>query len=276
MSSPSPKTVSLILPVLNREERLPEVLAEIRSKLANLNGEVEIVVVYDVTKPEMLAAVKREQQNLQERFGIRAVTRVDQRGFGSALRAGFEASSGQVIVPIMADCSDDIGVIPQMLAKIDEGAGVVAGSRYMPGGAIVGDTPKQRLSRLYSVVMRSISRVRCEDVSNSFKAYRREVWETIPNEATSFDISVEMTVKAAAAGFPVAQVPAVWTNRQAGSSSFRMLREFRNYSRWYIYAARHLPSRFFLLGAILALPSMFLVLLGLSWPLRRPGRHSHG
>lgn len=276
MSSQPAKTVSLILPVLNREERLPEVLEEIRSKLADLNSDVEIVVVYDVTQPELLDAVKREQRQLQKRFGIRAVTRVDQRGFGSALRAGFEASSGQVIVPIMADCSDDIGVIPRMLEKIGEGAGVVAGSRYMPGGAIVGDTPKQRLSRLYSVVMQAISRLRCDDVSNSFKAYRREVWESIPNEAISFDVSVEMTVKAAAKGYRVEQVPAVWTNRQAGRSHFRMLTEFRNYSRWYLYAARHFPSPFFLIGAVLAVPSMFLVVLGLSSPLRGRRRPSHG
>ena len=95
--------------------------------------------------------------------------------------------------------------------------------------------------------MQIISRIPCQDVSNSFKAYRREVWEEIPNEATSFDISVEMTVKAVAKGYRISELPSVWTNRQVGRSQFSMSRELPNYGRWLLYAAIHLPSRPFLL-----------------------------
>lgn len=250
-------SVSLILPVLNREDRLVDVLEQIRSTLPSLNPEV--LVVYDVTRPELLDAVEAEQLHLEERYAVRSLTRLRQRGFGSALRAGFQASSGQVIIPIMADCSDDIAIIPQMLAKIEAGADVVAGSRYMPGGRIVGDTIKQRLSRLYSKIVQMICRLPCRDVSNSFKAYRREVWENIASEATSFDISIEMTIKAATQGYRVTEVPAVWTNREAGRSHFRMLREFPNYMRWLLYAARHLSPHSLLVAASLGLISLFLL-----------------
>ena len=258
---------SLILPVYNHEERLAEVLDDIRSTLAD--GEYEIIVVYDVTNSEMIDSVKVEQEQLQKVYGIRPVTRVNQRGFGSALRCGFEVSHGEIVIPIMADCSDDIAAIPRMLDEIGTGADIVAGSRYMPGGRIVGDTPKQQLSRLYSLFMRFISGVSCHDVSNSFKAYRRAVWENIANESNSFDISVEMTIKAAMQGYRISQVPSVWINRQAGTSQFAMLKEFRNYMRWLFYATSRAPSRFFLLLAALSIFSLIIYGTRLLHPIFR-------
>jgi hypothetical protein len=176
----------------------------------------------------------------------------------------------------MADCSDDIAALPRMLAEIEAGADIAVGCRYMPGGGIVGDDLKQRISRLYSRLLQATSGVRCRDVSNSFKAYRREVWERIDSEATSFDFSVEMTVKAAAEGYRISEVPAVWTNRQVGRSQFSMLRELPNYGRWLFYAARCIPSRSFLVGIAVGTAAL-LVLLALGrWPGRGRRRNSAG
>ncbi|HEV8573225.1 MAG TPA: glycosyltransferase family 2 protein [Dehalococcoidia bacterium] len=258
-------TVSLIVPVLNHEPRLTDVLDEIRALPGEL--EREVLIVYDVTRPELLDEIRSEQSGLEERYGARCVTRTAERGFGSALRAGFEASRGDVMIPIMGDCSDDIGAIPRMVARIAGGADIAVGSRYMPGGAIVGDTPKQQISRLYSRIMRSVSAIDCDDVSNSFRAYSRRVWESIPNESNSFDISVEMTVKAAAQRYRIEQVPAVWTNREAGRSSFRMLKELPNYTRWLSYGIRRAPRRSLLIAVLIGAVSLVLMtgwLLGLA------------
>ncbi len=248
---------SLILPVYNHEERLTEVLDDIRSTMDG--REYEIIVVFDVSSPDLLDSVQAEQEQLQKQYGARSVTRLNERGFGSALRAGFEASRGEIIIPIMADCSDDIAAIPRMLEGISAGADIVGGCRYMPGGGIVGDTPKQKLSRLYSLLMGTVSSVSARDVSNGFKAFRREVWETVQNDSPWFDMSVEMTVKAAERGYRIAQVPTVWTNRSAGRSQFSMLAEFPRYSRWLFYAARHVPSRSFIFGVTLGASSAFLI-----------------
>src|SRR5439155_15031185 len=144
---PLESTLSLIIPVLNQEPRLEDVLREIQAVLAAYQP--EIILVYDVTKPELLDAVQEEQREMEQRYGARCVTRTDQRGFGSALRAGVEASRGDVVIPIMGDCSDDIAAIPRMLSAIDRGADVVAGARYIAGGAIIGDDAKQQISRYY-------------------------------------------------------------------------------------------------------------------------------
>jgi len=267
-AAPPPLSISLILPILNHEPRLEEVLRHIESVLGD---RPEVIVVYDVTQPELLEPVKAEQADLEARYGLRCLTRTDRRGFGSALRAGFEASRGDVIIPIMADCSDDIPAIPRMLERIEAGADIVAGARYISGGAIVGDTPKQQISRAYSKIARMISSVGCDDVSNSFRAYRRSVWENIGNDATSFDISVEMTVKAAARGYRLDQVPAVWTNRAAGQSQFSMVKELPNYGRWLLYAARHAPSRTLLVAAPVGLVSLAVLTVSCLRRARRTG-----
>jgi len=254
---PLESTLSLIIPILDQEPRLAEVLDQIQSLLADYRP--EIVLVYDVTRPELLDAVLAEQREMEERFGARSVTRTDQRGFGSALRAGFEASQGDVMIPVMGDCSDDIAAIPPMLAAIDDGADIVAGARYIPGGAIIGDDAKQQISRYYSKIVRALSSVSCDDVSNSFRAYRRAVWENISNESNSFDISVEMTVKAAAEGYRIEQVPAVWTNRAAGQSHFSIMKELPNYGRWVLYAARRAPSRFLLVALPVSVVSLVML-----------------
>jgi hypothetical protein len=138
----------------------------------------------------------------------------------------------------MGDESDRAEDIPRMVEKLETGYDVVAGSRYMQGGQTVGMTSKQQVSHAYSLLVRAVGGLEIHDVSNAFKAYRRAVVETVRTEAESFDISVELTIKAAQAGFRVGEIPTTWTNRAIGSSNFRFSKEILNYGRWLALAAR--------------------------------------
>lgn len=233
--------LSLLIPVLNYEEALGETIERLRETLGD--GDVEILVVFDVTKPELREQVERLGIELAERFDVRSLVRLDERGFGSGLRYAAQHATGEALLPIMADLSDDVAAIPTMLQKIADGADVVVGARYVEGGRIVGDTPKQRLSRWYTRLMSTLTTVKCGDASNSFKMYRREVWEAVEPRGQSFDLSVELVVKAAALGYRIEQVPATWVNRQAGRSNFKVVGELWNYGRWLLFAMLRLPSR---------------------------------
>ena len=161
-----------------------------------------------------------------------------ERGFGSALRRGFAEATGDVVIPMMGDLSEDPQDAVRLADSAREGWDVVAGSRYMRGGRIVGQTTKQRISHLYSILCRLAGGPRIHDVSNAFKAYRRAVVESVSTVADSFDVSVELTLKAHLAGFRVGEIPTVWTNRQQGRSNFAMRTELRNYGRWLLLALR--------------------------------------
>jgi hypothetical protein len=97
---------------------------------------------------------------------------------------------------------------------------------------------KQRVSKWYSVLVRLFGGPPIHDVSNAFKAYRKTVVDSVAVTSTSFDLSVELTVKAFLAGFRIAEVPATWTNRTEGKSKFKMGEEIPNYGRWLLLAAR--------------------------------------
>ena len=231
--------VSLVVPVLYREPQLGQTLAG----LASLRGrlDLEILVVVDVPDPSREAESRAENDAAAEGSGARVVYRVGERGFGSALRRGFAEATGDVVIPMMGDLSEDPQDAVRLADSAREGWDVVAGSRYMRGGRIVGQTTKQRISHLYSILCRLAGGPRIHDVSNAFKAYRRAVVESVSTVADSFDVSVELTLKAHLAGFQVGEIPTVWTNRREGRSNFAMRTELRNYGRWLLLALRRRP-----------------------------------
>jgi dolichol-phosphate mannosyltransferase len=234
--------VTALVPVLYREDQLADTLerlAAVRDRV-----DLEVLVLVDVPDPAREAESRAENDAVADAHGARPVYRIGERGFGSALRRGFEEAAGDAVVPFMADCSDDPETIPRMVEAMEGGLDVVAGSRYVPGGGIVGNTAKQRASKWYSRFTRLAGGPPIHDVSNAFKLYRRKVLRDVATEAESFDLSVELTVKAHLAGFRVGEVPSVWTNRQMGSSNFNVGREVRNYRRWLWLTARSpRPSR---------------------------------
>jgi len=232
--------VSLVVPVLYREPQLRQTLAGLASIRDRLD--LEIVVVVDVPDPSREAEARAENEAAAEGYGARVVYRVGEHGFGSALRRGFAEATGDVLIPMMADLSEDPKDAVRLAESAAGGWDVVAGSRYMRGGRIVGQTLKQRISHLYSILCRLAGGPRIHDVSNAFKAYRRAVVESVPTVADSFDVSVELTLKAHLAGFRVGEIPTVWTNRQEGSSNFAMRTELRNYGRWLLLALRRRRS----------------------------------
>jgi dolichol-phosphate mannosyltransferase len=198
----------------------------------------EVLVVVDVPDPSREQECRAENDAVAAAHGARVLYRVGERGFGSALRFAFGQGECDAFIPFMGDESDRAEDIPLMVRELERGYDVVAGSRYMRGGAIVGVTTKQRISRQYSFLVRIAGGPKIHDVSNAFKAYRRAVVERIRTEAESFDISVEVTVKAALEGFRIGEIPTVWTNRELGTSNFRMRGELANYWRWLVLAAR--------------------------------------
>lgn len=231
--------VSVIVPVLYSEPQLRQTLRG----LAEADGPApEVLVVVDVPDPTREEQARAENEAVAAESSARVVYRVGERGFGSALRRAFQEAHGDVLVPLMADASEDPRDVARLVAAMRDGLDVVAGSRYMPGGGIVGNTVKQRMSRFYSFLCRLAGGPRIHDISNAFKAYRRSVVESVSTVAESFDVSVELTLKAHLAGFRVGEVPTVWTNRKEGRSNFSIRTELRNYGRWLVLALRSRPA----------------------------------
>lgn len=226
--------ISIVVPVFNEAANI---LVFLRSLEAEVQDAHEIVIVYDFPEDNTLPAVAAMQPPCES---VRLVHNTLGRGVLNALKAGFQASQGDVVVVMMADCSDEPKDVAAMAKLIRAGADVVAGSRYAPGGRQEGGPfLKRTLSRLAGVSLYYLAGLPTRDATNNFRAYSRRVVEQIPIEGkASFALALELTVKAHWRGWKVAEVPTTWRDRTAGQSRFRTFAWMPYYLRWYLLALR--------------------------------------
>jgi len=145
-------------------------------------------------------------------------------GFGLTVRYGLEQFTGDAVVIMMADSSDDPEDLVMYHHILEEGWDCAFGSRFMPGAVITG-YPKLKLviNRLANRFIRTIFRLPYNDTTNAFKGYRREVVETVsPLLSEHFNLTVEMPLKAVTRGHSFRVVPTSWTDRTAGEAKLAM------------------------------------------------------
>jgi dolichol-phosphate mannosyltransferase len=124
----------------------------------------------------------------------------------------------------MADGSDSPKDLVAYQRLLEEGYDCAFGSRFIRG-AKVDDYPllKLVLNRIANSVVRILFRHGYNDTTNAFKAYRRQVVETVqPLLAHHFNLTVELPLKAVVRGHSYAIVPISWTNRKQGVSKLRV------------------------------------------------------
>ena len=132
-----------------------------------------------------------------------------------AIRAGLDVYQGDAVAIFMADASDDPRDLVRYHRLLEEGWDCAFGSRFMPGGRIY-DYPRLKylFNRLANTFIRILFRHRYNDTTNAFKAYRREVIDTVqPLLSKHFNLTVELPLKAIIRGHSYAVVPNCWTNR---------------------------------------------------------------
>ncbi len=225
------RIVSVVVPVYNEDANIQHCLRALSAALAGMDH--EILVCYDFDEDRTLAAIEAMEDRPR---AVRLVRNRLGRGVACALRAGFAAARGDVIVTTMADLSDPPEAIPAMAEKIRrEGAHVVSGSRYMRGGSQeCACRLKAVLSRLAGLSLRWVAGLGTHDATNNFRAYSRDFLRWVEVESTrGFEDALELTVKAHLGGWRVAEVPVSWRDRRAGESRFRLWAWLPAYLRWY-------------------------------------------
>jgi hypothetical protein len=138
----------------------------------------------------------------------------------------------------MADGCDDPRQIDDLTRLVERGVAVAAASRYVAGGQQVGGPfVKGLMSRAAGRSLHLLTRVGTRDATNSFKAYSTDFIKAVGIDSRGgFEIGIELTAKARRLGRPVAEIPTIWLDRQAGVSNFRVIRWLPGYLRWYRFA----------------------------------------
>ena len=145
-------------------------------------------------------------------------------GFGRAIIWGLSQSSGDAVVIMMADESDDCRDVVRYWQLLNEGWDCVFGSRFIRGGGTI-DYPalKYVLNRMANLFIKVIFRISLNDTTNAFKAYRKEVIDGCqPLIAPHFNLLVELPLKAIVRGFTWTTMPITWKNRRSGESKLKI------------------------------------------------------
>lgn len=156
---------------------------------------------------------------------LHLLRRPGKAGLGSAYRAGFAWGAEQgfeVMIEMDADLSHDPAALPSLLARIDDGADLAIGSRYVPGGSIPDwSWHRKALSRWgnrYAGVMLSLD---VADATAGYRAYRASALEAIDLDsvrADGYGFQIEMAYRVARNGGRIDEVPIAFTDRTRGSS----------------------------------------------------------
>ena len=199
--------VSVLVPAKDEAENLPLFMEQAAAAFANSTVQYEVVVIDDGSSDD----TPRVLEALQKKYPFLRVARHRrQRGIADALRTGFLAARGRVLVFYPADLQYRPEDIPRLVAPI------LAGESDMVTGFKQGVYEKAFVSRIYNGLSRSLFEIPVRDL-NSVKAYRREVMEMIPVRP---DWHRYMIVIAAENGFTVTEIPVPLYPRNAGVSKF--------------------------------------------------------
>jgi glycosyltransferase involved in cell wall biosynthesis len=222
---------SVIIPAHNEEG---SIAAVIRALEQGLRYGYEIVVVDDHSTDKTAEAVT----GLSAEFkNLRLVQNLDSPGFANALKTGFRNARTDIVIPVMADLCDDPDTINKMYEKSREGFDVVCGSRYIKGGRKLGGPPvKSFFSRFVGISLHFFTAIPTQDISNSFKLYRKKVIESIDIISSGFEISAEIPLKAYFLGYKITEIPTTWMHRKEGESKFEIFKHGSRYLKLYLWA----------------------------------------
>lgn len=228
----SAPALSIIIPCYNEAESVTSLHAGLRpvaAALATARGRVEVIFVDDGSRDGTLDALQATfAGSAPADVSFRYAQHPVNRGLGAALRTGFAAAQGDIVVTTDSDNTYRLQEIPALLAHLTPDVDIVTASPYHPDGGVE-NVPGYRLvlSKGSSLMYRVLVDRRLHTYTALFRAYRREVVKSIEFEADGFLAGTELLVQAMQRGYVVAEYPTVLHARLAGVSKAKLMRTIR-------------------------------------------------
>jgi hypothetical protein len=205
--------VSVVVPALNEEQNIGAVLKRLPPELH------EVILVdgnsHDGTIEAARAAVP----------GIRVLTQAG-RGKGDALRTGFAAVTGNLVVMLDADGSADPAEIPRFVAALEDGADFAKGSRFLDGGGSNDLTAVRRLGNAaLSGAANILHGTHFTDLCYGYNAFWARCLPFISLDAPGFEVETLINLRVASVGMRITEVPSYEARRLSGQSNLKTFRD---------------------------------------------------
>jgi glycosyltransferase involved in cell wall biosynthesis len=206
-----PPWISVIMPTLNEAKNLPFVLPRIPRWV----HEIIIVDGHSTDGTTEVARDLRPEVRIVHQMGC---------GKGDALRAGFLAATGDILVMMDADGSTDPDEIPAFIGLLRSGADFVKGSRFMQGGGSADMTPIRYLGNWgLRLVARALFGGKYTDLCYGYNAFWVHALPAVFPDVDGFEVETAMNVRALVEGLRVAEVPSYEADRIYGESHLRVI-----------------------------------------------------
>jgi glycosyltransferase involved in cell wall biosynthesis len=207
-------SLSIVLPVYNEEENVVRAVRAAVASVAALLPDWEIVAVDDGSNDGSREALARLEQELRPR--LRLIVHSSNRGYGAALRSGFQAARGDLVFYTDSDNQFDLTELADFLPMMTE-AEVAVGYRVERKDSIVRRVSSAGFNHLAAFVLD----LQVRDINCSFKLFRREVLQQLTLTSDDFFIDTEMMVGLRLAGRHLVERGVRHMPRSAGRSKVR-------------------------------------------------------
>lgn len=247
MTADAPE-LSIVMPCLNEARTLGSCIGKAKAFLASAGVNGEIIVADNGSTDG--------SQALATSLGARVVA-VARRGYGAALRAGFEAANGTFLVMGDSDDSYDFSALAPFLERLRAGDDLVVGNRFRGGIAPGAMPPLHRYfgNPILSLFARIFFRVSIGDVYCGLRALRRGVFQRLDLQSSGMEFALEMIVKSKRLGLRISEVPT--TLSPDGRDRAPHLNTWRDGRRSLLLYIASMPS------GILLFPGLALMIAGL-------------
>jgi glycosyltransferase involved in cell wall biosynthesis len=239
-ADPARPRLTFFFPAFNEEENVAETVRRALDEIGPLvDGSIEVLVIDDGSTdrtPELADALAAGDPRVR-------VHHQANRGYGGALRAGFENARGELVGFSDGDLQFDLREFSRLLDRLADAAG--------PVDAVIGWRIKRRdpphrifIAKTYNAIVSILFALRVRDIDCAMKVFRHEVFDGLRLETDSPFLSAELLIKLRARGERIAQVGVTHYPRAAGTNtgaSFRkILRTFRDILRlrWALWTRR--------------------------------------
>lgn len=233
--------LSIIIPSKNEADNLKGCISEICKELKDHSIDFEILVIDDGSTDNTVDTIKEINQSISS---VKCIRNLGDNGFGRAVRIGLDNFTGDAVAIMMADRSDSPKDLVAYWRNLQQGIDCVFGSRFIQGSRVL-DYPFVKLvaNRIVNTIIRFAFKIKCNDITNAFKMYRREVIEGCrPFISPHFNLTVEIPLKAIIRGYSWKVLPISWKNRTKGVAKLKL---------------REMGSRYFFIIAYLWLEKYF-------------------
>jgi len=207
--------LSIVMPVYNEKGTLLEIIRRVLDSPVEL--EREIVLVDDCSTDGTQELYPQLAQTFPA-ARIRVLRHRENAGKGAALRTGFQAARGDIILVQDADLEYDPDDYPKLVAPILDGsADVVFGSRFAGGNSRTSGRSWHRLGNQFLTMLSNVfTNLRLTDMETCYKVFRAEVIRGIQIKSNRFGVEPEITAKIARRGWRVQEVPIRYVGRSYG------------------------------------------------------------